>query len=151
MIDKELLAKKKTFQKTKNLLSQIGGIKVLEYEEQIILQHDKLQKMGFYDSAKLPDAAIWYLAKEQEIIEWIISLLYLKSNDIYRIWLGDYLVKIRLTDVREAVCDLWNKIEPRAKGFILLSEDKKTMHDFGLDSRDEYRISYDRYDVSIQS
>lgn len=52
---------------------------------------------------------------------------------------------IRLTDVREAVCDLWNKIAPRAKGFVLLSEDKKTMHDFGLDSRDEYRISYDRY------
>lgn len=151
MIDKDLLAKKKAFQKTKNLLSEIGGIKVLEYEEQTSLHHDYLQQIGFYDAAKLPDAAIWYLAKEQEIIEWIISLLHLKSNDIYRIWLGDYLVKIRLTDVREAVRDLWSKIEPRAKGFILLSEDKKTMHDFGLDSRDEYRISYDRYDVSMQS
>lgn len=44
MVDKELLEKKKAFQKTKNLLSEIGGIKVLEYEEQIILQHNPVDR-----------------------------------------------------------------------------------------------------------
>lgn len=65
MVDRDLLNKKKALQKTKNLLSEIGWIKILDYEEQNIFRHDR-----------------------------------------------------------------------------------KTMHEFGLDSRDEYRISYDSYCVN---
>lgn len=107
-----------------------------------------MQEIGFFDSAKSPDAEIWYLAEVQEIINWIVDLLHLKKNDIYYLWLSDFVVKIQLIDIRYAVHDLWNKIDPRAKGFVLISEDKKTMHEFGLDSRDEYRISYDSYCVN---
>lgn len=149
MVDRELLQKKKMFQKAKNLLSDIEGIEVLAYEEQNVLNRDGLQSIGFFDSAKLPDSKIWYLSEEHKIVDWIIELLNFEDRDIYYLWLNDYLIKIQFADARKAVKDLWNKINPNFKGFILISCDKKIMHEFGNDSRDEYHILYDRYSLNI--
>lgn len=148
MVDRELLRKKIMLRKTKNLISEIEGISVLGCEEQCILDENKLRDIGYYNSTKSPDSKIGYLSKEGEIIDWIIDVMDIEVDSFYYLWISDSLAKIQIKDCKKAVRDLWNKINPCSKGFILMSEDKGTMYEIGTDSRDENHILYDTYCLS---
>lgn len=148
MVDRELLRKKIMLRKTQNLISEIEGIRILELKQQCMLDKNILQNIGYYNSAKSPDSMIWYLSKEWEIVDWIIDVMDIEVDSLYYLWINDNLAKIQITDCKKAVRDLWNKINPRSKGFILLSEDKGTMYEIGSDSRDESHILYDKYCIN---
>lgn len=143
--DRVLLRKKIMLRKIKNLISEIEGIRILEFEEQYMLDKNILQNIGYFNSTKSPDSMIWYLSKEGEIVDWIIDVMDTEIASFYYLLVSDSLAKIQVKDCKKAVRDLWNKINPRSKGFILMSEDKRTMYEIGTDSRDESHILYDIY------
>ncbi len=145
MVDRELLQKKRLLQRTKNILSKIEGIKILDYTEQKIFDENYLQNIGFYSITKEADSKISCFSEESEIIEWIIDLVNFEIEQIWYLWIYDYLIKIQISDVRIAVKNFWIYINPDSKGFVLITENKKIMYEFGNDSRDEDNILFDKY------
>lgn len=149
MVDRELLQKKKILQQTKNIFSEIEGIRVLNYTEQNIFDKNYLQSIGFYNTAKEADSKIAYFSEESEIIEWIIGLVDFETARIWYLWVYDYLVRVQILDIRMAVQNLWEYINPDSKGFVLIDENKTIMYEFGNDSRDEDNILFDKYLLNI--
>lgn len=145
MVDRELLQKKKILQQTKNIFSEIEGIRVLNYTEQNIFDKNYLQSIDFYNTAKEADSKIAYFSEESEIIEWIIGLVDFETARIWYLWVYDYLVRVQILDIRMAVQNLWEYINPDSKGFVLIDENKTIMYEFGNDSRDEDNILFDKY------
>lgn len=145
MVDRELLQKKRLLQRTKSILSKIEGIKILDYTEQKIFDENYLQNIGFYSITKEADSKISCFSEESEIIEWIIDLVNFEIEQIWYLWIYDYLIKIQISDVRIAVKNFWIYINPDSKGFVLITENKKIMYEFGNDSRDEDNILFDKY------
>lgn len=145
MVDRELLQKKRLLQRTKNILSKIEGIKILDYTEQKIFDENYLQNIGFYSITKEADSKISCFSEESEIIEWIIDLVNFEIEQIWYLWIYDYLIKIQISDVRIAVKNFCIYINPDSKGFVLITENKKIMYEFGNDSRDEDNILFDKY------
>ena len=148
MLDKQILQKKILLQKTKNLMTKINGVEILDYEEEDMLDDRMLRSIGFYNGEKTPDAAIAYSSDEESIVDWIIDNLAFEANEICCLWVQGFLVRIRILDIRAAVESLWNELNPNSKGFVLISHDYKTMLEFGSDSRDEYSILFDKYILS---
>ena len=145
MVDRELLQKKRLLQRNKNILSKIEGIKILDYTEQKIFDENYLQNIGFYSITKEADSKISCFSEESEIIEWIIDLVNFEIEQIWYLWIYDHLIKIQISDVRIAVKNFWIYINPDSKGFVLITENKKIMYEFGNDSRDEDNILFDKY------
>lgn len=145
MVDRELIQKKKFLQRTKNILSKIEGIKILDYTEQKIFDENYLQNIGFYSITKEADSKISRFSEESEIIEWIIDLVNFETEQIWYLWIYNYLIKVQISDARTAVQNFWKYINPDSKGFVLITENKKIMYEFGNDSRDEDNILFDKY------
>lgn len=145
MVDRELLQKKRLLQRTKNILSKIEGIKILDYTEQKIFDENYLQNVDFYSIKKEADSKISCFSEESEIIEWIIDLVNFETEQIWYLWIYNYLIKVQISDARTAVQNFWKYINPDSKGFILITENKKIMYEFGNDSRDEDNILFDKY------
>ncbi|WP_295157506.1 hypothetical protein, partial [uncultured Ruminococcus sp.] len=58
MADREELRKRLMLQKTKNLISVIEGIKVIEYEEQTLFDEEYLRRINYLGYDKIPDSNI---------------------------------------------------------------------------------------------
>lgn len=149
MYDRQLFQNKILLQKTKNLMSKINGIRVLEYEEQSIFDDSILDRVGFYNGTQTPDDKIAKTSDIESIVDWIIGLLNFEVNEICYLWVHVFLVKIQLLDTRAAINDLWNLLNPNSKGVIVITSDHKTMFEFGSDSRDEHNILFDKYTLNI--
>lgn len=147
MVDRELIQKKKFLQRTKNILSKIEGIKILDYTEQKIFDENYLQNVDFYSIKKEADSKISCFSEESEIIKWIIDLVNFETEQIWYLWIYDYLIRIQISDARTAVQNFWKYINPDSKGFVLITENKKIMYEFGNDSRDEDNILFDKYSL----
>lgn len=147
MIEREYYERKKNLQNTKNVMRKIEGITVLGYEEQTIFDEITLKNIGFYSGAKVTDSKIAYSSNEADIIEWIISLIDFNSSQRWYLWFNSFLIKFQLADIRMAILNLWNNLEPYSKGFILINENKNIMYEIGSDSRDEYNILFDTYQL----
>jgi len=145
---RETMQQKLLLQKTKNLMAQVDGVKILQYDEQGIPDDSTLRSIGFYSSEKIPEAKIAMQSDENAIVDWIISLLdseNVRTGDICCLWDGAFLVKMEILDMRAAVSSLWQCLRANHKSLVLITSDGETMLDFGSDSRDEYNILFDKY------
>ena len=145
MAEREELRKRLMLQKTKNLISVIEGIKVLEYEEQTLFDEEYLRRINYLGQDKIPDSKISDRSNDAEVTVWINKFIDLRKDQLWYIWLNGYLVKIQILDTEKAITGLWNNIDPDCKGFVLIDEDKKMMYEFGNDSRNEENYLFDKY------
>ena len=129
-------------------MSKIAGIRVLEYQEQSVFDDGALQRIGFYNGTQAPDDKIANTADTESIVDWIMGKLDFEVNEVCFLWVNAFLVKIQLLDIKTAINTLWNSLNPRSKGFIVITSDYKTMLEFGRDSRDEHHILFDKYTLS---
>ena len=53
MVDREKLEKKLNLQRTKNIISKIEGIQVIDYEEEILFDEEYLQKINYFKNITL--------------------------------------------------------------------------------------------------
>ncbi|HAJ97707.1 MAG TPA: hypothetical protein DCO72_08230 [Ruminococcus sp.] len=149
ILDRELLQKKLQFQKVKNELVQVNGISVLE-----ILDFDSfgwnadfLRNIGYTSSTRQPDSLMDVNANETEIFAWVRSKMQIENGAVFYLLCGQFWAEIQIINAEKAIPDLWHG-SGLTCGFTLLTEDKKTLLDIGLDSRDESHYLWDRYDIS---
>lgn len=145
MVDREKLQTKVRFQKTKNLIFSIEGIRVIDYKEQNKLDKEYLQKVKYYSMDKTADSKISAQSNDDEIVDWIYTLMNFQIGQIWYLWVNGFLVKIQFLDIRTAIRSLWKSIDPNSKGFVLIDENRNTMYEFGNDSRDEENFLFDKY------
>ena len=159
MIDKELLKKKKKLQETRNILKIMNSIKILQIYEtnehpRLTKIEDTFNKLGVFGIGKKPDDRIPYNTSEEKIIQWISKLLLLKKNDILFWFCNGLWVKIEILNECQVIKDLWNHRKNYFKtnyslGFMIITDTMDKMFEFGFDSRDEYNILFDEYDLNI--
>ena len=145
MVDKEKIQYKIKLQKTKNIVSKIKGIQVIDFEEQTLFDEEYLRKINYFSYDKIADAKISDSSNDSEIIDWIYKLMNFQIDQIWYIWVNGFLVRIQILDIKTAILGLWKNIDPSCKGFVLIDENKNTMYEFGNDSRDEENYLFDKY------
>ena len=145
MVDREKLEKKLNLQRTKNIISKIEGIQVIDYEEEILFDEEYLQKINYFNSEKIADSKISHCSNDSEILDWIYNLMDFQIDQIWYIWLNGFLVRIQILNIKAAIMGLWNNIDSRHKHFVLINENRNMMYEFGSDSRDEYNYLFDKY------
>ena len=149
-----LLEKKKKLQKTRNMLKKLDGVEILYvYEEcndsKLKIIADSLWNHTFtgqYSNTKSPDSKIRRDSGDLDIYKWIKEVTKLKTNQIVFLFYNGVLVKIQIADVDNAIQTMWNRIDERSKGFLILSENMDTLLEVGSDSRDEMHYLFDEYD-----
>lgn len=146
MTDSNKLQTKLALQKTRNMMSEIKGIQILDYEE-YSLSDEFLQKSGYCSNDKIADARIPFCTDDEEIINIVCSLMEIKEEQILHLLVNGLLVKFQINDIRTAIHDIWDKTSPDSKGFVLINENKDTMYDLGSDSRDEDNYLFDIYSL----
>ncbi len=158
MIDKELLKKKKKLQETRNILKIMNSIKILHiYENNENLQLTKIEnlfnELQVYSNDKKPNDCISSNSTEDNIIQWISKLLLLQKNDILFWYCNGLWVKIKIMDEQLVIKELWNHKRYYLKtnyclGFMIVMETIEPMFELGFDSRDEYNILFDEYNLT---
>lgn len=154
MVDRMLLEKKKKLQETRNMLKKLDGVEILYvYEEcndsKLKIIADSLWNHTFteyYSNTKSPDSKIRMDSGNLDIYKWIKEVTKLKTNQIVFLFYNGVLVKIQIADVDNAIRTMWNRIDERSKGFLILSENMDTLLEVGSDSRDEMHYLFDEYD-----
>lgn len=149
MVDREKLQTKIRFQKTKNLIVSIEGIRVIDYKEQNKFDKEYLQNVKYYSMDKTADSKISAQSNDDEIVDWIYTLMNFQIGQIWYLWVNGFLVKIQFLDIRTAILSLWKNMDPTSKGFVLFDENRDTMYEFGNDSRDEENFLFDKYFLSF--
>ncbi|MBR1444024.1 MAG: hypothetical protein IJ583_10895 [Firmicutes bacterium] len=145
MVDREKFQNKLQLQKTKNIISKIEGIQVIDYEKQDLFDVEHLRKIGYFSSDKIADAKISNHSSDFEIVDWIYNLAFFQIEQIWYLWVNGFLVKIKILNVRTAILNLWKNIDRYSKGFVLIDKNKSAMYVFGNDSRDEENYLFDKY------
>ena len=148
MVDKEKIQKKINLQKTKNIISKIEGIQVIDYEGPSIFDEEYLRKINYFSSEKIADSKISVCSNDSEVTEWIYKLMDFQIDQIWYIFLNGFLFKIQMLDIKTAIMGLWNDIYEYCKGFVLINENKNMMFEFGSDSRDEENYLFDKYPLT---
>lgn len=145
MYENKKLAQKLALQRVRNAVAKIRGILLLSIEEDNASIAEKLARVGFCSSEKMPDSALPSSSAVGKVIEWIAAQMSLCEQSIYYLYLENCLVKFKLIDINTAVHDFWCLLSPDSRGFTLLSEDKQTAFDVASDSRDEEHYLFDVY------
>ncbi len=139
-MDKELLEKKKRLQKTKNILKELAGLEIISIEE---ISLSELVDMDMRRNKMIPDSKIGFSDDISAIVNWIENNVPFKEDSDFYFIVNTHCVKARIANSEEAYSSIWAKMG-RA---IFLSDSKKTMYEFGCDSRDEYNYLFDKCDL----
>ncbi len=107
---------------------------------------DFLQNIGFTSPTKKADSSININATESKIWKWVRFHMQMENGAVFYLLCGQFWAKIQITNTEKAVPNLWNFSEFTC-GFTFLTEDKKTLLDIGLDSRDEFHYLWDKYNI----
>lgn len=141
MVNKEVLNRKIQLQRTKNLMKQIIGIRVLTYDDAI--STTLLYEMGYYDSLKRPDSMISLTSSEHDLIAWINELVEINDDDTCYILCGMYMAKILVLEKSSMLSDLWKC----SHCISILNNEQTMIYEIGCDSRDEYNYLFDKYSL----
>ena len=139
-MDKALLERKKNLQRTKNILTEIAGIGVLDLEEKNFFD---VIDSEIFNSKICPDSKIDFRKDSAEIVNWIIDNTPFVTGDNTYLLINNYSVYVKIIDLKMLYRTLWDK----EGAVIILSEDKHHLYEFGNDSRDEDNYVFDKYCV----
>lgn len=139
-MDKALLERKKNLQRTKNILTEIAGIEVLDLEEKNFFD---VIDSEIFNNKICPDSKIDFRKDSAEIVNWIIDNTPFVTGDNTYLLINNYSVYVKIIDLKMLYRTLWDK----EGAVIILSEDKHHLYEFGNDSRDEDNYVFDKYCV----
>lgn len=110
-------------------------------------------ELQVYSNDKKPNDCISSKSTEDKIIQWISKLLLLQKNDILFWYCNGLWVKIKIMDEQLVIKELWNHKRYYFKtnyclGFMIVMETMDRMFELGFDSRDEYNILFDEYNLT---
>ncbi len=143
MVNKELLQQKINLQKIKNLMKQVNGIDILDYEKGV-LKEDILRNAGYCDPSKKAESCITFDSSESDIIDWILKSVSVSEEEIcYLFYDNIYKVKVRVINKKQMLSDLWRVFHR----ISILNQEKNLFYEVEMDSRDEYNYLFDIYSL----
>ncbi|MCR5628864.1 hypothetical protein [Eubacterium sp.] len=141
-MNRQLYEKKKKLQKTRNILKNISGVEIHSIKE---ISSDGLVDKDVYRNKIIPDSKICFTEDISIIVNWIENNTPFQEGDDFGFIVNCCYVNAKIVDIKEAFSSIWMAEE--YEGVLFLSNDLKTMYEFGSDSRDEYHYLFDKYDL----
>lgn len=144
MNDRQQMELKKKICRVKDKLSKIDGIELLEIAQLDQFDMRVMEAAGVYDEDRIPDVIIPYGTDDETLAAKLTDLMGIDIGQVWYMLLDELIVGVKILDVRYAMLGMLRTDINR--NIMLISEDKKKLYDFGLDSRnDDY--TFDVYEL----
>lgn len=144
MNDRQQMELKKKICKAKDKLSKIEGIELLEMAQLDQFDLRVMEAAGVYDEDRIPDVTIPYGTDDETLAAKLTDLMGVEIGQVWYMLLDELIVGVKILDVKYAMLGMLRTDINR--NIMLISEDKKKLYDFGLDSRsDDY--TFDVYEL----
>ena len=144
MNDRQQMELKKKICRGKNRLSKIEGIELLEMAQLNQFDLRVMEAAGVYDEDREPDVIIPYGTDTETLAAKLIDLIGIENGQVWYMLLDELIVGVKILDEKYAMLGMLKT--DINKAIMLISEDKKKLYDFGLDSRGDDYI-FDVYDL----
>ena len=144
MNDRQRMELKKKICIVQNKLSKIEGIELLEMAQLNQFDLRVMEASGVYDEDREPDVIIPYGTDTDTLAAKLIDLIGIENGQVWYMLLDELIVGVKILDEKYAMLGMLKT--DMNKAIMLISEDKKKLYDFGLDSRGDDYI-FDVYDL----
>lgn len=144
MNDRQQMELKKKICRVQNKLSKIEGIELLEMAQLNQFDLRVMEASGVYDEDREPDVIIPYGTDTDTLAAKLIDLIGIENGQVWYMLLDELIVGVKILDEKYAMLGMLKT--DINKAIMLISEDKKKLYDFGLDSRGDDYI-FDVYDL----
>ena len=142
--DRQQMELKKKICRVKDKLSKIDGIELLEMAQLDQFDMRVMEAAGVYDEDRIPDVTIPYGTDDETLAAKLTDLMGIEIGQVWYMLLDELIVGVKILDVRYVMLGMLRTDINRT--IMLISEDKKKLYDFGLDSRsDDY--TFDVYEL----
>ena len=149
-MNKELLEIKKQMQGARNILKDLQGIQVIHLYEpgEGTIAQINLEKMGVLSGYKEPDMVREYNETCQTVADFLkVKTGLANGQKIYLLLSNGIWSEVKILDVDQFIKSYFHLEYCNSFGIAFIDADMKKMYEYGSDSRDEYHLLYDEYEV----
>ena len=149
-MNKELLEIKKQMQGARNILKDLQGIQVIHLYEpgEGTIAQINLEKMGVLSGYKEPDMVREYNETCQTVADFLkVKTGLANGQKIYLLLSNGIWSEVKILDVDHFIKSYFHLEYCNSFGIAFIDADMKKMYEYGSDSRDEYHLLYDEYEV----
>lgn len=149
-MNKELLEIKKQMQGARNILKDLQGIQVIHLYEpgEGTIAQINLEKMGVLSGYKEPDMVLEYNETYQTVADFLkVKTGLANGQKIYLLLSNGIWSEVQILDVDQFIKSYFHSEYRNSFGIAFIDADMKKMYEYGSDSRDEYHLLYDEYEV----
>ena len=149
-MNKELLEIKKQMQGARNILKDLQGIQVIHLYEpgEGTIAQINLEKMGVLSGYKEPDMVLEYNETYQTVADFLkVKTGLANGQKIYLLLSNGIWSEVKILDVDHFIKSYFHSEYRNSFGIAFIDADMKKMYEYGSDSRDEYHLLYDEYEV----
>ncbi len=149
-MNKELLEIKKQMQGARNILKDLQGIQTIHLYEpgEGTIAQINLEKMGVLSGYKEPDMVLEYNETYQTVADFLkVKTGLANGQKIYLLLSNGIWSEVQILDVDHFIKSYFHSEYRNSFGIAFIDADMKKMYEYGSDSRDEYHLLYDEYEV----
>lgn len=149
-MNKELLEIKKQMQGARNILKDLQGIQTIHLYEpgEGTIAQINLEKMGVLSGYKEPDMVLEYNETYQTVADFLkVKTGLANGQKIYLLLSNGIWSEVQILDVDQFIKSYFHSEYRNSFGIAFIDADMKKMYEYGSDSRDEYHLLYDEYEV----
>lgn len=149
-MNKELLEIKKQMQSARNILKDLQGIQTIHLYEpgEGAIAQINLEKMGVLSGYKEPDMVLEYNETYQAVADFLKGKTGLANGQkIYLLLYNGIWSEVKILDVDQFIKSYFHSEYRNSFVIAFIDADMKKMYEYGSDSRDEYHLLYDEYEV----
>lgn len=149
-MNKELLEIKKQMQGARNILKDLQGIQAIHLYEpgEGAIAQINLEKMGVLSGYKEPHMVLEYNETYQAVADFLKGKTGLANGKkIYLLLYNGIWSEVKILDVDQFIKSYFHSEYRNSFVIAFIDADMKKMYEYGSDSRDEYHLLYDEYEV----
>lgn len=137
-------------QGARNILKDLQGIQTIHLYEQGegTIAQINLEKMGVLSGYKEPDMVLEYNETYQTVADFLkVKTGLANGQKIYLLLSNGIWSEVKILDVDQFIKSYFHSEYRNSFGIAFIDADMKKMYEYGSDSRDEYHLLYDEYEV----
>ena len=137
-------------QGARNILKDLQGIQVIHLYEpgEGTIAQINLEKMGVLSGYKEPDMVLEYNETYQTVADFLkVKTGLANGQKIYLLLSNGIWSEVKILDVDQFIKSYFHLEYCNSFGIAFIDADMKKMYEYGSDSRDEYHLLYDEYEV----
>ena len=137
-------------QGARNILKDLQGIQTIHLYEpgEGTIAQINLEKMGVLSGYKEPDMVLEYNETYQTVADFLkVKTGLANGQKIYLLLSNGIWSEVQILDVDHFIKSYFHSEYRNSFGIAFIDADMKKMYEYGSDSRDEYHLLYDEYEV----